>query len=139
MPSDVFLDTNGWIALLHSKDSSHASAKRVWLDIGRDGRRVILTDWIIAETGNGLARSGARHQFAEVVARFWNSPLVEIVVVDRILIERAIDRYCQYADKTWGLVDCASFVVMQGRDIGEAFTSDQHFEQAGFKRLLVSP
>jgi uncharacterized protein len=135
MPNDVFLDTNGWIALLHSKDKNHAPAKEVWLDIGRDGCRIILTDWIIVETGNGLARSGARQQFAEVVSRFWNSPLVEIVVVDRILIERAIDRYCQYTDKSWGLVDCFSFVVMQDRGITDAFTSDQHFEQAGFVRL----
>jgi len=39
-------------------------------------------------------------------------------------------------DKTWSLVDCASFVVMQKRGITEALTSDVHFEQAGFIRLL---
>jgi predicted nucleic acid-binding protein len=55
-----------------------------------------------------------------------------------MLMERAIDRYCHYTDKSWGLVDCASFLVMQDRGITEAFTSDQHFEQAGFKPLLVS-
>ena len=40
------------------------------------------------------------------------------------------------ADKTWGLVDCASFIVMADAGIQEAFTSDHHFEQAGFRRLL---
>jgi len=39
-------------------------------------------------------------------------------------------------DKNWSLVDCASFVVMQHRKIAEGFTSDHHFEQAGFSRLL---
>jgi len=39
-------------------------------------------------------------------------------------------------DKAWSLVDCSSFVVMQKLDIQAALTTDQHFEQAGFVRLL---
>ncbi len=39
-------------------------------------------------------------------------------------------------DKEWSLVDCASFVLMRQREINEALTSDHHFEQAGFSRLL---
>ncbi len=41
-----------------------------------------------------------------------------------------------HPDKDWSLVDCASFVVMKQRGIQEALTSDHHFEQAGFVRLL---
>jgi hypothetical protein len=44
--------------------------------------------------------------------------------------------YASRPDKTWGLVDCASFVVMQDEGITEAFTNDRHFEQAGFTTLL---
>jgi predicted nucleic acid-binding protein len=57
-------------------------------------------------------------------------------VIDEPLIVRAVEQYRRFSDKTWGLVDCASFVVMRERGITEAFTSDYHFEQAGFKRLL---
>jgi len=39
--------------------------------------------------------------------------------------------------KEWSLVDCASFVAMQQRGIFEALTTDHHFEQAGFVRLLT--
>lgn len=39
-------------------------------------------------------------------------------------------------DKEWSLVDAASFIVMQERGIIEALTTDHHFEQAGFVRLL---
>jgi len=44
----------------------------------------------------------------------------------------------QHADKSWGLVDCASFLVMRERDISFAFASDVHSEQAGFTHLLSS-
>jgi uncharacterized protein len=40
-------------------------------------------------------------------------------------------------DKEWGLVDCISFVVMTEKGIAQALTADQHFNQAGFKALLL--
>lgn len=39
-------------------------------------------------------------------------------------------------DKTWNLVDSASFTVMRHHRIGEAFSTDHHFDQAGFVRKL---
>ena len=136
MAGNVFLDTSGWIALLNATEQFHQRANDVWLELGRRRYRIVLTDWIIAETGNGLARSSARTRFADAIERIWNNPQVGIIVVDEALIARAIDRYRRYTDKTWGLVDCASFIVMQEQGITEAFTSDRDFEQAGFGCLL---
>ena len=40
-------------------------------------------------------------------------------------------------DKAWSLTDCISFAVMAERGLTEALTADHHFEQAGFRVLLV--
>jgi predicted nucleic acid-binding protein len=40
-------------------------------------------------------------------------------------------------DKGWSLTDCISFTVMESQGIAEAFTCDRHFEQAGFRALLI--
>jgi predicted nucleic acid-binding protein len=39
-------------------------------------------------------------------------------------------------DKEWSLTDCVSIAVMENEQIKEAFSSDHHFEQAGFSKLL---
>jgi uncharacterized protein len=39
-------------------------------------------------------------------------------------------------DKTYSLCDAVSFVLMRQRSITEALTTDRHFEQEGFIRLL---
>jgi predicted nucleic acid-binding protein len=65
-----------------------------------------------------------------------SSPFVEVVHVDAALDAEAWDLLTQRPDKVWSLVDCASFVVMRQRGLKDALTSDQHFEQAGFRRLL---
>jgi predicted nucleic acid-binding protein len=64
------------------------------------------------------------------------SPYVEIVHIDSVLDEQAWQLFTQRPDKNWSLVDCTSFVLMQQRGLLEAFTTDEHFEQAGFVRLL---
>lgn len=135
----VFLDTNGWLALLNASDSLHSVASKMWTAIVARGSRLVFTDWIIAETGNGLARSRERDRFVSAVDLLRRSPRVEIVDVSRPLWERSLDLYARRSDKTWGLIDCASFLVMEDQGISQAFTNDRHFEQAGLTILLPGP
>lgn len=132
----VFLDTNGWVALLNREDSLHSTAAKAWRRLGRAGYSMVLTDWIIAETGNTLARTVVRRDFPEGVQRLLRLPHARIVFVTPAIMERALLLYSDRPDKNWGLVDCASFVVMKNEGITEAFTTDRHFEQAGFNCLL---
>lgn len=136
MASSVFLDTQGWLALLNSADGLHANADRVWRDLGGRGYQVVLTDWVVAETGNGLARSQIKNRFAEAVQLIDRSVRSELIFVNQALLRRALEMYERHQDKSWGLVDCASFIVMADASITEAFTSDRHFEQAGYRCLL---
>lgn len=137
MPADpVFLDTNGWIAILNASDTLHAPALSAWREINAQRRTLVLTDWIIAETGNGLARTAARSGFSRAVEIVLSSPRVTVVHVDHDLLRRAVRLYADRADKGWGLTDCASFEVMRQMRITDALTSDHHFEQAGFVSLL---
>lgn len=134
--SAVFLDTNGWLALLNASDTLHPSADAAWRELGRHGREVVVTDWVVAETGNGLARTQARHRFAGAVRVLRASARSRLVFATEDLLAQALDLYASRPDKTWGLVDCLSITVM-GRDaIREVFSNDRHFEQAGFRCLL---
>ena len=65
--------------------------------------------------------------------------MARLVYVTPELLARALILYKKRSDKTWGLVDCVSFIVMQDAGVTEAFTNDEHFTQAGFKCLLPKP
>ena len=100
----VFLDTNGWLALLSSSDALHSVAKT-----------------------------------ATAVALIRASPRARLVAISEPLFQRALDLYASREDKSWGLVDCSSFLVMQDAGIQDTFTNDRHFNQAGFRCLLPLP
>ena len=61
---------------------------------------------------------------------------VEIVLHTEEDIQLAIERYGMRQDQTWSLTDCASFIVMEQRNITDALAHDHDFEQAGFTALL---
>lgn len=64
-----------------------------------------------------------------------SSASVEVIEVDSNLIEKGLAVYEKFADKTWGLVDCISFVVMRESSVTEVLTFDRDFEQSGFTIL----
>ena len=60
----------------------------------------------------------------------------EIVWVDERLHRAAVALLRAQPDKTYSVCDAVSFLLMGERGVGEALTTDRHFEQAGFVRLL---
>ena len=60
----------------------------------------------------------------------------EGIFIDEKLLNRGFELYRQMKDKEWGLVDCTSIIVARDMEITEIFTTDHHFEQAGFTILL---
>jgi uncharacterized protein len=61
---------------------------------------------------------------------------IEVIWVDDNLHRRAIELLQQRMDKSYSLCDAVSFVIMRERGMSDALTTDQHFEQEGFQRLL---
>jgi uncharacterized protein len=132
----VFVDASGWIALLSSDDWLHAPAIEQFQSFERSKRRLITTDWVLAEAGNGLARPKTRRAFVSTVKNLFDSTICRIVSIERPLFVEALDLYNQAMDKFWGIIDCSSFVVMRREGIVDSLTADRHFSQAGFRCLL---
>lgn len=92
---------------------------------------LITTDAVLLEIGNALAKE-FRKEAARVILVLRSSKRVEVIETDRTLFEKGIAVYEKYADKTWGLVDCLSFVVMWEAGLTDVLTFDGDFTQAGF-------
>jgi predicted nucleic acid-binding protein len=129
-----FLDTAYVQALVNARDRHH-SAARALLQRVRAASGAWVTEAVLTEVGNVLARSH-RAEAAAFIERCYATANIQVVPVDTPLFHRALDLYKRRADKAWGLTDCLSFVVMQDNGLVDALTADEHFQQAGFRALL---
>jgi uncharacterized protein len=134
--SKVFVDTAAWIAILDSDDDLHSAAEEIWQDLRRQKATLITTEFVLLEVADGFAAPSTREAIAAFMTNLRSIPLIQIIPVSSELLNRGLALYRARSDKGWGLTDCTSFVVMEEQQISEAFTSDRHFEQAGFTKLL---
>lgn len=133
---EVFADTGYWIALLNERDNLHGRARELsarFADV-----TIVTTEMVLTEFLNHLSGGGSqvRRLAGEAVLRWSADPNVEVVPQTSIQFEAALERYLTRLDQSWSVVDCASFIVMETRQIQEALAFDRHFEQAGFTALL---
>ncbi len=133
---EFFLDSAYPIALASTTDQHHAVAAKMASSLEARPVRLVTTRAVLLEIGNALAKPAFRLIGAELLKRFETDPQVEIVSLDNVLYRRGLELFDSRSDKAWSLTDCISFVVMRERELTEALTSDQHFEQAGFSALL---
>ncbi len=135
---ELFADTSGWGNLVDPTQPFHAPAAAHYRMARQQGRKVVTTNYVVAELV-ALLTSPLRLPRAQVVAfidGLRTSPYVEVVHVDATMDGAAWQLLRSRQDKEWSLVDCASFVLMAQRGLLEALTTDRHFEQAGYVRLL---
>lgn len=113
----MLIDTSGFFALNSEKDKNHGSS----IALFEQSRRKVTTNYILAEyVALALVRGLIRR----------------IIWVNQERHIQAVELLQQRPDKTYSLCDAVSFVLMRERQIDEALTTDKHFVQEGFARLL---
>lgn len=133
----VFADAGYWIALLNPKDGLHGKAREISSTLGR--ARMVTSEMVLAEVLNAFASKGEllRGAACELVDRIRSNPNAEIVPMTSTAFRDATERYRGRTDKTWGLTDCTSFLIMEQKGITDVLSADRDFQQAGFNALLV--
>ncbi len=134
--SSVFLDTAYAIALSAPNDEHHARAVQLAAQLESGPARLITTRAVSLEIGNALAKQRHRQAAVELLDALEHDPNVEIIPLSEELYGRAYRLFRERPDKEWGITDCISFVVMQEHGLTVALTTDEHFQQAGFRALL---
>lgn len=137
--ADAFIDTSGFYALLVKKDLCHEKA-RDWLRMASQQQvRLLTTDYVLDETATLLKRRGWPQLLPVLYKSVVDSQACQIHWTDSDIFDETVRFILKHEDKKWSFTDCLSFVVMARESSFQALTTDAHFEQAGFTRLLHAP
>jgi predicted nucleic acid-binding protein len=123
---------------LRSRDQYHREALAWQNYLVRSAAFIVTTEAVCWEWLNAMSGSATRGVAAHGFERVRHDPRIEVVAHSGELSANAVRLFAARSDKDWSLTDCLSFIVMGQKDIQEALTADNHFEQAGFRAVLAT-
>jgi predicted nucleic acid-binding protein len=135
MPT-VLVDTAAWIALVNTRDELHSRAEQTMAELRRHKVALVTTEFVFLEVANALCTSAWREKAIKLIDGLRSLPYLHVVAADTTLLAEGWQLYRSRIDKEWSLTGCTSMVTLQKESIERVFTSDHHFEQAGFAKLL---
>lgn len=129
----MLLDTSGLVCCFDADERRHAQAVQFY-----DAASLRLThNYVLAEfVALAEARRLSREKSLAFATDVLRDPQIEAVWVDQTIHDEAMHLLDSHIDKRYSLCDAVSFVLMRQRGLIDALTTDHHFEQAGFHRLL---
>jgi predicted nucleic acid-binding protein len=129
----MLLDTSGLLCLYHQSEPFHQQAIQAY-----NTTQVRLThSYVLAEfVALATARRFPRLPMLEYLDALMDNPDIELVWIDEGFHREAFALLLARRDKEYSLCDAVSFVLMHQRNMYQALTTDKHFEQEGFVRLL---
>jgi predicted nucleic acid-binding protein len=129
----MLLDTLGLLCLHHKPELFHDQARTLYKKARiRLTHSYVLAEFVALATIRRLPRMPALTYINDLL----ENPDIETIWVDETLHRAAMTLLLARQDKTYSLCDAVSFVLMRQRNITEGLTTDHHFEQEGFRRLL---
>ena len=135
MADAVLIDTWGWLALGHRRDSRHQEIKALYQQLREEGARLYTTDYVLDEVMTLIFR---REPFVEAVGfmkGIFQASQEGRLVIERVTSERftaAWELRKRFHDKPKiSFTDLTSMVIMQDRDIKQVLTDDDHFTYVG--------
>lgn len=129
----MLLDTSGLFCHLDAADVRHADA----VAFVESAPRLITHNYVLAELIPLCASRGVDRALTIAYAtKIIQNPDVEIIWVEEDRHAAGLAFLRARADKAYSLCDAVSFQLMRQGSITEALTTDRHFDQEGFVRLL---
>ncbi len=136
-PTSVFVDASAWVAFFNRRDAHQVEARETMARLLRIGAPLVTSTWTtyeaitIVRSKLGYGRSRRLWQMAN------DRRIVTMVRVDPAVEAAALKLFWRYRDKEWGVVDCASLIIMERLGCKTVFAYDRHFVEASQQRGFV--
>jgi predicted nucleic acid-binding protein len=107
-PTEIFVDTSGFYALLVQRDPRHARAKATLAAAAESGGRFVTTDYILDETATLLKAHSYGHLVTALFERVFASSACRVEWMDPDRFEQTRRFFLKHGDQDWSFTDCFS-------------------------------
>jgi predicted nucleic acid-binding protein len=134
----VFLDSGGLLGLIHRRDQHHQRALGVFSRLIAARTPLLITDYVTDEALTLLKVRCGQTGALGLLDFLDSCPVLEWEWISPDLFRAASRFFRVRGDHEYSFTDCTSFLTMRAHGLSDAFTTDRHFVEAGFRALLVA-
>lgn len=127
--SKVFVDTNVFVALRDTKDSTHRRAVSLYKELKLKKTKFLTSSDVIGETVTILARKLGKQSALDFLKTV--NSLTQEIFIDAFLHKESRDLFKRIKSKNISFIDCSSVVAMKRHKIKIIFSLDQDFKKLG--------
>jgi predicted nucleic acid-binding protein len=135
MRERFFVDTWGWIALGHKKDSHHKEIVRFYRTAQSRRDEIVTSDYVLDELITLLFRRESSTEVLDFIDGILSSAAQGFIKIEKISTEhfnQAWDFRRRFKENSFiSFTDLTSMVMMQELGIKKILTEDHHFFQVG--------
>jgi predicted nucleic acid-binding protein len=132
MISKVFVDTNVFVAIRDTTDTTHTRAIKILEYLRNHKVKWCTSSDVIGETLTVMSKKLGKAICVDWYKDFRNSRIEEIFV-DENLHKEARSAFKQVKSKNTSFIDCSSMVAMKRNNIKYIFSFDEDFKKLGIK------
>lgn len=129
--SKVFVDTNVFVAIRDTKDSTHNQAVKIYEELKSNKVKFFTSSDIIGETLTVLAKKLGKATAKEFLDNF--SVLTKEIFIDKYLHQETRELFQRVKSKNISFIDFSSVVAMKRNKIKSIFSFDKDFKKLGVK------
>lgn len=135
MAEAVLIDTWGWLALGHRRDSRHQEVKAFYQRLREEGARLHTTDYVLDEVITLLFRRESFEEAISFMEGIFQASQEGRLTIERVTSERFTATWelrKRFQDKPkLSFTDLTSMAIMQNQSIKKILTDDDHFTHVG--------
>ncbi len=135
MRERFFVDTWGWVALGHKKDSRHQEIVRFYREANKRKDQIISSDYVLDELITLLFRRANSSEALDFIDGILSSAALGFIKIEKISAEhfdQAWDLKRRFKEKPFiSFTDLTTMVLMNEMGIKKILTEDGHFFQVG--------
>lgn len=132
----LFVDSEFWVTLSDPQEARHERAIELVKEFKRGENVLVTSNFVLDETFTIIRKRLGIYRvkkFRRVLSEFGNKLILERVTTGD---EGGVWTWFWYDWKNLSYTDCASFALMRRLKLTKVATFDEHFEMAGFERVM---
>lgn len=133
--SQIFVDTDAFIALAVEKDVIRSWAEKTSKKLDLIAAKLVTSNFVFGEVVTLVSQKLGLKRARESVDLIESTcSIIEATVTHR---QDAVKKFFSRASKNTRFTDCINMAIMDDLGINTVFSHDIHYKQVGYKRLGI--